>query len=132
MFRIPDLQRLGAPSLVRQEYCPSVAPIYAGATDLRTIFGSGVSARFHPAKHNGLSDGARVLALGRFPLARSPSTALRVQAFVPCIPPISLLTLSVGGVTRPCYAGTGKRDSLEEFSSVVAFLSAGTRLACRT
>ena len=37
MFRIPDLQRLGAPSLVRQECCPSVAPIYAGATDLLTI-----------------------------------------------------------------------------------------------
>jgi len=37
MFRIPDVQQLWAPSLVRQECCPSVAPIYAGATDLRTI-----------------------------------------------------------------------------------------------
>ena len=95
-------------------------------------FGSGVSARFHPAKHNGRSDDSQVLALGRFPLARSPSAALRVQAFVPCMPPISLLTLGVGGVPRPCYAGTGKRDSLEEISSVVAFLYAGTRLSCRT
>ena len=37
MFRIPDLQRLWAPSLVRQECCPSVAPMYAGATDLLTL-----------------------------------------------------------------------------------------------
>ena len=95
-------------------------------------FGSGVSARFHPAKHNGRSDDSRVLALDRFPLARSPSAALRVGAFVPCIPPLALLTLGVGGVPRPCYAGTGKKESLEECSSVMAFLYAGMRLACRS
>jgi len=37
MFHVPDLQLLRAPSLVRQEFCPSVTPIYAGATDLLTI-----------------------------------------------------------------------------------------------
>src|SRR4030095_11916477 len=33
------------------------------------------------------------------------------------IPPSSLLTVGVGGVTRPCYVGTGKRESLEKCSS---------------
>ena len=36
-FRVPDLQPLRAPSLVRQEFCPSVTPIYAEVTDLLTI-----------------------------------------------------------------------------------------------
>jgi hypothetical protein len=37
MFRVPDLQLLGAPSLVRQVYGPFVGAIYAAPTHLHTI-----------------------------------------------------------------------------------------------
>jgi hypothetical protein len=37
MFRVPDLQLLRAPSLVRQDCGPPVDPIYAEPTRLRTV-----------------------------------------------------------------------------------------------
>ncbi len=49
-----------------------------------------------------------MLALGSFPLARSPIAAVSVQAFVPCIPPRSLRTVGVGGVRDPVTWGQGR------------------------
>ena len=37
MFRVPDLQLLWAPPLIRQAYGPPVVSIYAETTLLRTI-----------------------------------------------------------------------------------------------
>lgn len=64
---------------------------------------------------NGAWEDSLALTLLRLSLAWCTPLRLGVHwAFVPCIMPISLLTLDIGGVLRPFYMGTGRKNFLKE------------------
>ncbi|GET38863.1 hypothetical protein MiSe_36220 [Microseira wollei NIES-4236] len=101
VFRMCDLRRVRVPSILRQEFYSFVIenPYF---NNLPACLLAWRISSFRPKfSFHGAYDDSLALTLTLLSLAEYIKLAVRISAFVPCIPLISLLTILVGGVLDP-------------------------------